>query len=47
MENKKIFSFNNKIYKTEASMKKAKTMDAKRKIKEVKQEAYAKAEEKN
>ena len=46
MENKKIFSFNGKNYKTEAAMKKAKTMDAKRKIKEVKQEAYTKSDKK-
>ena len=35
MENNNlIFSYNNKVYKTEAAMKKAKTMDAKRATKE-------------
>ena len=33
MENKKIFSFNGKNYKSEAAMKKAKTMEAKRNLK--------------
>ena len=35
-----IFSYNNKVYKTEAAMKKAKTMDAKRASKENKKQAY-------
>lgn len=43
MENNKIFSYNGKNYKTERAMKKAKTMDAKRTIKQIKQEAYAKS----
>ena len=34
MNNNLTFSYNNKVYKTEAAMKKAKTMDAKRAIKE-------------
>ena len=34
MNNNLIFSYNNKVYKTEAAMKKAKTMDAKRATKE-------------
>ena len=46
MNNNKIFSYNNKVYKTEAAMKKAKTMDAKRAIKQVKKEAYAVSEKK-
>ena len=29
MDNNKLFNYNNKVYKTEAAMKKAKTMDAK------------------
>ena len=32
MNNNLTFSYNNKVYKTEAAMKKAKTMDAKRAI---------------
>ena len=39
--NNKLFNYNNKVYKTEAAMKKAKTMDAKRANKQVKKEAYA------
>ena len=41
MSNNKIknsldfYSYNNKVYKTEAAMKKAKTMDVKRAIKQV------------
>ena len=46
MENKKIFSYNGKSYKTEAAMKRAKSIDAKRTIKQIKQEAYAKSEKK-
>ena len=46
METKKIFSFNEKIYKTEAAMKKAITMENKRKLKETKQAAYAISEKK-
>ena len=42
--NNKLFSYNNKLYKTEAAMKKAKTMDAKRANKQVKKEAYAVSE---
>ena len=34
--NNKLFNYNNKLYETEASMKKAKTMNAKRVIKQVK-----------
>ena len=41
MNNNIIFSYNNKVYKTEAAMKKAKTMDVKRAIKQTKREAYA------
>ena len=41
-----FFSYNNKVYKTEAAMKKAKTMDVKRLIKQVKKEAYAVSEKK-
>ena len=44
--NNKLFSYNNKLYKTEAAMKKAKTMDAKRANKQVKKEAYAVSEKK-
>ena len=41
MENNNlIFSYNNKVYKTEAAMKKAKTMDVKRASKENKKQAY-------
>jgi hypothetical protein len=40
MNNNLIFSYNNKVYKTEAAMKKAKTMDAKRASKENKKQAY-------
>ena len=40
------FSYNNKVYKTEAAMKKAKTMDIKRSIKQTKKEAYAVSEKK-
>ena len=39
--NNKLFSYNNKVYKTEAAMKKAKTMDTKRAIKRAKREACA------
>ena len=47
MENdKKLFSYNNKVCKTEAAMKKAKTMDAKRANKQVRKEAYAVSEKK-
>ena len=46
MNNNLTFSYNNKVYKTEAAMKKAKTMDAKRAIKQVKKEAYAVSEKK-
>ena len=46
MNNNKVFSYNNKVYRTEAAMKKAKTMDAKRAIKQVKKEAYAVSEKK-
>jgi hypothetical protein len=35
MNNNLTFSYNNKVYKTEAAMKKAKTMDAKRAIKQI------------
>ena len=42
--NNLTFSYNNKVYKTEAAMKKAKTMDAKRAIKQAKREAYAVSE---
>ena len=43
MENNNlIFSYNNKVYKTKAAMKKTKTMDAKRAIKENKKQAYHK-----
>ena len=38
---KKEFSYNSKFYKTEAAMKKAKTMNIKREIKKEKQEAYS------
>ena len=44
--NNKLFNYNNKVYKTEAAMKKAKTMDAKRANKQVKKEAYAVSEKK-
>ena len=44
MNNNLTFSYNNKVYKTEAAMKKAKTMDAKRAIKQTKREAYAVSE---
>ena len=44
MNNNLTFSYNNKVYKTEAAMKKAKTMDAKRAIKQAKREAYAVSE---
>ena len=44
--NNKLFSYNNKLYKTKAAMKKAKTMDAKRTNKQVKKEAYAVSEKK-
>ena len=46
MNNNLTFSYNNKVYKTEAAMKKAKTMDAKRANKQVKKEAYAVSEKK-
>ena len=46
MNNNLTFSYNNKVYKTEAAMKKAKTMDAKRANKQVKIEAYAVSEKK-
>ena len=39
-----LYSYNGKVYKTEAAMKKAKTMDTKRAIKQVKKEAYAVSE---
>ena len=42
--NNKLFSYNNKVYKTEAAMKNAKTMDAKRASKQAKREAYAVSE---
>ena len=42
MNNNLIFSYNNKVYKTEAAMKKAKTMDAKRAAKENKKQTYHK-----
>ena len=42
--NNKLFSCNNKLYKTEAAMKKAKTMDIKRSIKQTKKAAYAVSE---
>jgi hypothetical protein len=41
-----MFSYNNKVFKTEAAMKKAKTMDVKRSIKQTKKEAYAVSEKK-
>jgi hypothetical protein len=44
--NNKLFNYNNKVYKTEAAIKKAKTMDAKRANKQVKKEAYAVSEKK-
>ena len=44
MNNNLTFSYNNKVYKTEAAMKKAKTMDAKRAIKQAKREAHAVSE---
>ena len=44
MNNNLTFSYNNKVYKTEAALKKAKTMDAKRAIKKAKREAYAVSE---
>ena len=47
MNNNLTFSYNNKVYKTEAAMKKAKTMDAKRANKQVKKEAYAVSEKKH
>jgi hypothetical protein len=46
MNNNKLFSCNNKVYKTEAAMKKAKAMDAKRAFKQIKKEAYAVSEKK-
>jgi len=46
MNNNLTFSYNNKVYKTEAAMKKAKTMDAKRANKQVRKEAYAVSEKK-
>ena len=46
MDNNKLFNYNNKVYKTEATMKKAKTMDIKRSIKQTKKEAYAVSEKK-
>ena len=46
MNNNLTFSYNNKVYKTEAAMKKAKTMDIKRSIKQTKKEAYAVSEKK-
>ena len=47
MENNNlIFSYNNKVYKTEAAMKKAKTMDAKRAIKKNKNKLIIKNMEK-
>ena len=36
MNNNLTFSYNNKVYKTKAAMKKAKTMDIKRSIKQTK-----------
>ena len=42
MNNNLIFSYNNKVYKTEATMKKAKTMDAKRAAKDNKKQIYHK-----
>ena len=44
MNNNLTFSYNNKVHKTEAAMKKAKTMDAKRASKQAKREAYAVSE---
>ena len=44
MNNNLTFSYNDKVYKTEAAMKKAKTMDAKQAIKQTKREAYAASE---
>ena len=41
MNNNLTFSYNNKGYKTETAMKKAKTMDSKRAIKQAKREAHA------
>ena len=41
MNNNLTFSYNNKVYKTEAAMKKAKAMDANRAIKQAKREGYA------
>ena len=41
-----IIKFNGKIYKTEAAARKAKTMEAKRNIKQAKQEVYAQSEKK-
>ena len=38
--NNDTFLYNDKVYKTEAAAKKAKTMDAKRAIKENKKNAY-------
>ena len=46
MNNNLTFSYNNKVYKTEAAMKKAKAMDAKQANKQVKKEAYAVSEKK-
>ena len=37
MNNNLTFSYNNKVYKTEAAMKKATTMDTKRAIKQAKE----------
>ena len=42
MNNNLTFSYNNKVYKTEAAMKKAKTTDVKRATKENKKQAYHK-----
>jgi len=39
MNNNLIFSYNNKVFKTEAAMKKAKTMNATRAIKQVKKKS--------
>ena len=41
-----LFSYNNKVYKTNAAMKRAITADKKRAIKQVKQEQYAQSEKK-
>ena len=46
MNNNLTFSYNNKVYKTEAAMKKTVAMDAKPAIKQVKKEDYAVSEKK-